>query len=114
MGDLTTPQWRRLQHTVLCQRTDRLVGPPANPTEESAMRFTVTQFPLPDGRIAVTMDDTCNLADVYDLCARVAHACLSDDDRVTFSRAVADQHGDLGSKPTSESWLPTRQASRSD
>jgi hypothetical protein len=45
---------------------------------------------LGDTTPRITLDDACNLADVYDLCARIARACLNDDDHVTFRRTVPD------------------------
>ena len=85
-GDPTVPQLQRLLHDLLCQRTNRLVGAPTNTEEEPTLRFAVTQLPLPDGSIIVTLDDVCNLADVHDLCARITNACLNDDERVAFAR----------------------------
>ena len=87
-GDPIVPQLRRLLHQLLCQRTNQLVGAPTNTEEEPTLRFAVTQLPLPDGSIIVTLDDACDLADVHDLCARIAGACLNDDKCVAFSRAL--------------------------
>jgi hypothetical protein len=92
MGN-TIPQWHRLQHKLLCQRTNQLVGPPIHADERTTIRFTVTQLPLPDGGITVTLDHSGDLADVHDLCTRVAHACLNDDHAVTFGR-TAPEHAD--------------------
>lgn len=88
MCDIIVPQWRRLRHELLCRRTDQLVGSPAEADERSAIWFMVNQLPLPDGGIMVTLDSVCGLADVHDLCVRVVRACLDDDHRVAFSRAV--------------------------
>jgi hypothetical protein len=92
-------QWRQCQHELLCQRTDQLVGPPTDADEQSTIWFMVTQLPLPDGGITVTLDNACGLADVHDLCARVASACLDDDRRVAFSRAVSAQTGRSRHRP---------------
>ena len=89
MGDDGVPQWQQLQHELLCRRTDQLIGPPANSGEHSAIQFTVTQLPLPDGEITVTLNPVSGLADVYDLCVRVAHASLDDDHRVAFTRVTS-------------------------
>jgi hypothetical protein len=90
MGNVIVPQWRRLRHELLCQRTDQLVGPPAGADEQSTIWFMVSQLPLPDGGITATLGSTCGLADVHDLCVRVAQACLDDDHLVAFSRAAPD------------------------
>jgi len=88
MGDVVVSQWRQLRHELLRQRTDRLAGPPTDSDERSAIRFTVTQLPLPDGGITVTLDPVCGLADVLDLCVWVSQACLDDDPSVIFTRAA--------------------------
>jgi hypothetical protein len=84
------PQWRCLRHELLCQRGNQLVGPPTHVDEQSTIRFTVTQLPLPDGGITVTLDHAADLADVHDLCTRIARACLDDDCGVAFRRAAAE------------------------
>lgn len=91
MGDVVVAQWRWLRHELLRRRTDLLVGPPGNADGESTLQLTIAQLPLPDGGIRVTVDNACDLADVHDLCTRVAAACLDDDHRVVFTRAVSNQ-----------------------
>jgi hypothetical protein len=90
MGDAIVSQTYAFQHKLLGQRTNQLVGPPTHADDQSTIRFTVTQLPLPDGGITVTLDHASDLADVHDLCLRVARACLDDDHAVTFSRAVRE------------------------
>jgi hypothetical protein len=93
MGNVVVAQWRGLRHELLRLRTEQLVGPPGNVDDEPALQLTITHLPLPDGGIRVTVDNACDLADVHDLCNRVAAACLDDDHRVVFNRAVAGQAG---------------------
>ena len=88
MGEVILLQWRGLRRELLRQRTEQLVGPPSDADGETALQLTITHLPLPDGGIRVTVDNVCDLADVHDLCTRVAQACLDDDQRVAFNRAV--------------------------
>jgi hypothetical protein len=86
--------WRQLQHQLLRQRGDVLLGRPTDPDDHATIRFTIIQLPLPDGGITVTLDHASDLADLYDLCSRVARACLDDDDHVTFTRPPPDPEPD--------------------
>lgn len=81
--------WHRLRNTVLRRRTERLIGAAGAVDEDAELRFTVTLQPAPASGIAVLIDDRCDLADVHDLCHRVAAACLDDDSRVTFRRTTS-------------------------
>lgn len=81
------PDWHQLRNTVLRRRTQWLIGTSGAVAEDAELSFTVTQQPAPGSGIAVTVDDRCDLADVHDLCRRVAAACLDDDSRVTFTRS---------------------------
>ena len=88
-ADTPAPHWLGLRTMLLRQRTVHLVGAPADTDEHPELRFAITHQPPPASGIAVTLDDVCDLADVYDLCQRVAAACLGDDDQVNFARAAS-------------------------
>jgi hypothetical protein len=92
-GDGGVPQWHQLQHQLLRQRSDQLIGPPTDPDEHPTIHVTITQHPLPDGGITLTLDHASDLADVHDLCTRIARACLDNDHHVTFTR-TAPEHTD--------------------
>lgn len=85
--DDPAPDWHQLRNTVLRRRTERLIPPATAVDEDAELRFTVVMQPAPDSGIAVTIDDRCDLADVHDLCRRVAAACLNDHAGVTFARS---------------------------
>ena len=81
--------WSQLRTIVLRRRTEQLVGAPTNDEEQPDLRFTVIHESPPASGITVTLDDACDLADVYDLCTQIAAACLDDDDRyISFTRAT--------------------------
>lgn len=87
-AESSTPHWHGLRNMLLRQRTAQLIGAPADTGEHPELRFTIGHQPPPDSGITVTLDDTCDLADVHDLCQRVAAACLADDNQVSFARAT--------------------------
>jgi hypothetical protein len=83
--------WLSWAHQGQCKaRTNQLVGAPTQTGEHTAIRFTVTPLPLPDGGITVALDHAGDLADIYDLCTRIDRACLNDDHGVAFSRATSE------------------------
>lgn len=82
--------WSQLRTIALRQRGEQLVGAPTNGEEQPELRFTVVHQSPPASGIIVTLDDACDLADVYDLCIQVAAACLDDDDYISFTRTTPD------------------------
>lgn len=81
------------------ERTDHVIGPPTDPNEQSTIRFTATQLPLPDSGVTITLNNASDLADMYDLCTRIAHAYLDNDDGVTLSRTAPRLFGRKGRLP---------------
>jgi hypothetical protein len=81
-------QWNTLRHMVLCARSTALLGAATDTSDQPTLAFAATSFP--NGDIVITVNGAVTLADVHDLCARTARACLDDDPHVTFERSEQD------------------------